>query len=527
MRKAVAKDEFDLVNNVEWLELYRENPVIAAEDLLMRNGRNLTLPPHQRIILKDLWSGTPFPMLILTRGGAKSTTVAIYFALRAMLFGNERLGIVSASFRQARSVFDEIITFYNDSPILQACSVKAPSKGNIECSWLLKNNSVIKALPIGDGTKVRGQRFWKIFIDEFAQVDKTVIDLAIIPMLATRKDPTSPPEPNEKGNQIILASTATWQFNWAYERFMEYKAEVAKGNDKYSVHEFDCDDLGDFMDKNAIEYSKKHSPRVVFLMEYKNYWPKDSSGWFPASLVQSIKSGTCIMEEKGNKNDVYVMGIDPARESDFFVIMIVKISQNGNKVVKIESHHKPDFPRMNRRIRQLLRDFNVARIAIDYGGGGLAVRDMLAEEFLNLDEYTGEHNVEEPILPIDEKQFPDRVGKRILDVVYFSPKEIHQMNVDLKADMEHKRILIPKEPVFGDDEVFNHYQEFKKLEEELISIITTVRPSGIIHFDTPSKSAIKDRYTAMLLANKAARDYIRLKSVPVEKKQPLAVGFWV
>lgn len=142
----------DILEDLEWVEFYRQNPVIAAEDLLMRNGRHLELPTHQRIVIKDLWSGTPFPMIIMTRGGGKSTIIAIYYCLRGILYPGERLGILSGSYRQAKVCFDEIIKFHSDSPILQQCSKKTPVKGNDECRWeITDNGSIIKALPIGDG----------------------------------------------------------------------------------------------------------------------------------------------------------------------------------------------------------------------------------------------------------------------------------------------------------------------------------------------------------------------------------------
>lgn len=521
----VKKIDPDILQDPSWIEFYREHPVLAAEDLLIRNGTNLRLPPHQRIVLKDLWSGRQFPMIIMTRGGGKSTLIAVYFVLRSVLYPNERMGIVSSGFRAAKVCFDEIVRFYNESPILQACSRKSPSLGNDERVWdVTGNGSIIKALPIGDGSKLRGQRFYKLFIDEFPQVDRGVIDEVLIPMLATRKDPTTQKQEDEKGNQLILASTATWQFSWAYKEYLKYKEKVAEGDERYSVHEFDSDDLADFMDQSMVQYSREHSPRVIFLMEYKLHWPKDSDGWFPASLIERTRSSACLIERKGNPNEEYVLGIDPARESDNFAMVVMRLSPNGNRVVNVIALHKPTFSQAVREIRRVLREYNIVRIAMDYGGGGLAVRDGLAEESVYFD---GQKQIEEePILPIDRKQFPDRVGRRILDVVYFSPKEIHQMNMDLKADMENGRVLFPKEPRMDDPASEEIYEQILKLESELRSIEVSTSPTGVLRFDTPNKRMIKDRYTALLLANKAARDYMAEKDTDV-KHEELATGFWI
>lgn len=523
------KHDVDILEDLSWVEIYQNNPVLAAEDLLIRNDMPLILPPHQRIVLKDLWSGTPFPMLIMSRGAGKSALLAIYIILRAVLFPNERIGIISGSFRQAKACFDEIQRFYWESPIIQHCTDKPPSRGNDEYVLeITKNQSLIKALPLGDGQKLRGQRFFKVFIDEFPKVDKQILDEIIIPMLATRKNPTAPLDPTEKGNQLILASTATWQFSWAYKYYEMYKDYMREGDTRYTVHEFDCDDLGDFMDKTILEHSRATMDRITYLMEYKLLWPKDSDGYFPASLVHSIKRKHCLIEPKAKSKEAeYVLGVDPARTSDLFAMCVIKLSPNGNRVVKVETMKKPTYPEMAAAIRQACRDFNIQRIALDFGGGGLAVKDLLKEEALFYDHEKKENIVETPILPIDPKEFSEKVGRRILDVVYFSSKEIHQMNVDLKGDMEHKRILIPESAVEGNEESEAIYAEILALEKELTSIVMTVKPSGVLHFDTPTKRGIKDRYTALLLANKAARDLIREREEVAKTGLPLAWGTWV
>lgn len=527
MTKTSKSVELDILEDTEWLEFYQQNPVAAAEDFLIRDGMPLKLPPHQRIILKDLWSGTPFVMMILTRGGGKTTIDAIYYALRGILFPGERLGIISGSFRQAKKTFDEITRFYNESPILQRCSKKGPVRPTDECVWeITGNGSVIKALPIGDGQKIRGERFFRLFIDEFPQVNEDVFNAVIMPMLATRKHPTLPIGSAAEGNQLILASTATWQFSWAYRLYTEYKAEVQKGNPDYSVHEFDCDDVGDFIDKKIVEFQKKHSPRVVFLMEYKLYWPKDSHGWYPASLIERCKKDFCLPENKGVPGETYVMGIDPARESDLFAVAILRLTPNGKRLVKVETLSKATFPQMAHRIRELVKEFNIQRIAMDYGGGGIAVRDQLATESVWYDPVADQYVEQEPILPIDPKLFPEKVGKRILDVVYFSPKEIYQMNVDLKSDMERDRLHLPRRPLEGKEWSEDIIAEVNELESELRAIETTSTPTGVLHFDTPSKRMIKDRYTALLLANKAAKDYVEAVG-QVRRERELAWGFWM
>ena len=525
MKTRPSKVDLDILQDLEWIEFYRENPVIAAEDLLIRNGRPLKLPPHQRIILNDLWKGTPFVMLILTRGGGKTAIIAVYLVLRGLLYPHERLGIISGNFRQAKKCFEEITRFYNESPIMQASSKQPPTRGNDQHGWYVKNESFVKALPIGDGNAVRGERFFKMFLDEFPQVDEKVFKTVLVPMLATRKDPTAPMTADEEGNQLILASSATWQFSWAYPLYLEYKRLQASGDKSYSVHEFDCDDVGEFLDPKIVEYSRLHSPREIFLMEYKLLWPRDSYGFFPASLLSTIKKKHCLTEAKGKDGCQYVLGVDPARESDNFAVCVIRLSKNGNRVVSVNGRKGLTFPEMAGEIRRLCREFNIVRIALDYGGGGTSVRDLIAEESVWENE-KGELIEEDPILSIDPKDSPDRYGKRILDLVYFSPKEIYEMNMNLKSDMEHGRLIMPLEPIKGDEESELIFEEMKSMEKEIVSIITKTTSTGVIQFDTPSKRMQKDRYTALMLANKAARDFNSLEEKEEDSFSSLAWGIF-
>jgi hypothetical protein len=134
----------------EMMKIFMDNPDIASSRLLVRNDKPLRLAVHQRLIIKGLWNHQ-FNLLILTRGGGKTFLLGLYCVLKAMLYPREKAVVASSSYRQAQFTFDEIIKFYEESPLLRQSTTKAPTKGPNACEMHLENGSKIIAYPLGDG----------------------------------------------------------------------------------------------------------------------------------------------------------------------------------------------------------------------------------------------------------------------------------------------------------------------------------------------------------------------------------------
>lgn len=113
----------------------------------------LKLFPIQIAILQIMWN-TPFPMLIACRGGSKSFMLAVYAVLRALLDPGTKVVIVGAGLRQAKLVFNYIDTIWNSSPVLRNIvggGKKAGPRQNVDLCYFRVGDSIIYALPMGDG----------------------------------------------------------------------------------------------------------------------------------------------------------------------------------------------------------------------------------------------------------------------------------------------------------------------------------------------------------------------------------------
>ncbi|MER2007921.1 MAG: hypothetical protein ABS939_10790 [Psychrobacillus sp.] len=136
--------------HMDMMKIFIDNPDVAASRLIVRNDKPLRLAVHQRLIIRGLWKHQ-FNLLILTRGGGKTFLLALYCVLKTMLFPREKAVVASSSYRQAQFTFDEIIKFYEESPLLRQATTKAPTKGPNSCEMHLENGSKIICYPLGDG----------------------------------------------------------------------------------------------------------------------------------------------------------------------------------------------------------------------------------------------------------------------------------------------------------------------------------------------------------------------------------------
>ena len=103
--------------------------------------------------------------------------------------------------------------------------------------WTIEvGNSVIKAVPLGDGSRIRGQRFNVVLIDEFLAMPKSVHQEVIMPFISTVQNPTERDKLKKAedklikagkmkeseryvwpNNKIIAFSSASFKFEYLYE----------------------------------------------------------------------------------------------------------------------------------------------------------------------------------------------------------------------------------------------------------------------------------------------------------------------
>ena len=521
--------EFILTSN-SLVKFYREHPAIAAEDLL-----NIKLSGIQKVVLRSMWEKS-YVMSIMCRGSGKTFLNAVLACLKAMLYPGYRVGLIAPTFRQSKMMFDECDKLWQRSPLFQAATDRKPTMQSDNCYIRFKavggkTSSIIQAIPLGDGSKIRGSRFFTIICDEFPHIPEDIFNMVIRPMAATVSDPMENVERIkrekdllEKGliseddieekvaNQIIITSSGYFTFNHMYKLFQIYKEEMLSGNERYAVYRVPYRLLEEgFLDKENIKSAKKQMSNLEFRMEYEAAFIPDTDGFYKASLIESCRSTDLNPQVAGSPGKSYILGIDPARSEDSFAICIAEMGRPAKIVHAIELQNQP-FPKMAALIEDLCLAFNVAHIYMDAGGGGTAIKDMLAQN-------TSNHPAGALLDPEDEIYYLES-GRKILTMCNFSTNFIEESNMSALRLLEHRDLLFPTPPK-GDTPSLVEEESFltiSKMQQQMQQIVITETPTGKIHFDVPKGgghgSEKKDLYTSFMLAARGVYDHIWADELP-------------
>jgi hypothetical protein len=535
------------------IHFYRKYPVIAANHLLMRDGRPVHLLPFQAQILMDWWH-CKFNQLTASRGAGKSFLCAVYLALKVLLYPNTRIGIFGPSYRQSKLIFKEFIKFYEDSPLLQECvDGKGPSEGNEACVCRFKKpapghqSSYINALPVGtDGAKIRGLRFSEVLIDECVQMPEMILDSVIIPMLATSVDPVGrvikleqlKKEAEEKGldnsklvsslmssdNGYIAITSGYYQFNYWWETIKNFWQEMQDGSQKHSLRFVPWTDVPEgFLEQDLIDNAMKNNPSHMFLTEWCAEWIADSQGAFPMSLLTNCRELDLVpytaRDPNKHKGKQYVFGIDVARDRDSTAIVVIELG-HVSKVVHIVEipGGTASFQTQAKEILDLIFKFNPEKIYMDAGGGGRTLQDLLADpKDLDIPDHL-------KIKIITEEDTIYRSGRRILQMCNFNNEFVADANNNTKTLLEQGLLKLPhaNNPIdaLGPPDLKgrrNTVDLVQKMIDQTASIvITRTGVKELPRYDLPKDSSsskkvtleqnTKDLYTAFILAGKCAYD---------------------
>lgn len=391
------------------------------------------------------------------------------------------------------------------------------------------------------------------------------------------------------GNQIVYSGTAYYEFNHFAKNFKKWRRIIYSKGDISTLKEiFDSENMPDgfdwrdyavlripytciptgWLDPGIIAQAKATLSHSQFMREYGACFVADSDGFFRRSIIESATTNKPILVpggktvqfsalRYGKEDKAYIMGIDPAADVDNAAIVILEDNIDYRKVVycwttnkrKYQKYRKfkrgqgeepgEDYYRyIARKIRELMRNFNIEHIMMDKNGGGTAIQEALMSRDTFL---PNEHPVYETIDPENPKPYDIENGLHILEMVKPSQEFNSESNHGMKKDLEDKVLLFPMfdtieiEKASELDKInkisFDTYEdivmEIEELKNEMTTIIVT--PSSTLGketFDTPlikgdhdKKGRLrKDRYSALLYANYYGRNRNKNTQLVIEYK---------
>lgn len=365
----------------ELIAYWRERPDECSEQLL-----GIRLNNYQKILIRDSWNRR-FVMWLLSRGLGKSWLGMLYLVLKAILYPNLLIGIVSPTYQQAKRVLIDKFEreILRDSPfLLHEFDPSDFKKSQADTSVTFYNMSRIKAVSAGqsDDSSQRGDRFHILLCDEYAQIRKEVIDRVINPSMNNRVGYRvgQKNNPNMIQNQIIIASTAFYRFNHLWDEFTIYLDNMLKGNKDYVVYTFPYQvgiDVGLF-DEVFIEKEKQRMSPDDFEMEYCNFFPSiGENSWIQFDDLMNCADLDHFYLKGDDKYETIIV-VDVAIEDggDNSCFIVGKLIPQGDgdiqiDVVKIVTTNGMSYERQHGVLRQLLKDYpNTVKVLMDTNGVG-------------------------------------------------------------------------------------------------------------------------------------------------------------
>lgn len=510
----------DIIDNGKMLvEFYRQNPCIAAYDLL-----RVDFAPIQRLVFEDMWFKNN-TISVMGRGSGKTFMLGVLACLSCMLYPGYRVGLIGPVFRQSKMIFSEVEKLYGKSPLLREACDKRPTRGSDLCYLRFKavggyNSSYIEGLPLGDGNKIRGSRFYLICLDELAQIPDKTLDMVIRPMGATTMEPMenvrrlqrqerliaqglASADDFEEGtvNKMVMTSSGYYKFNHMWRRMKDYWAQMNEEGDaesKYAVHQVPYTDLPEgFSDAKNIAEAKRVMSNAEFRMEYEAAMISDSEGFFKASLLEECTLGSGFpLELKGDPAGQYILGMDPNQGGSASCGAVIIRMGAVHRIASVLELKKNTTQAMAAFVQEVCEKFNILRVFIDKGGGGKAIMDLLEDGY----------NGKEPLIDRSNDEHRHMQGRHILEMVNFNPGWISDANFTTLSYLEDKRLKFPETPIRTTlDAEALMYENVKKLKSQMLNIVVTQTASGLLHFDTPVKGQNKDLYSAIILAAHGVR----------------------
>jgi hypothetical protein len=469
---------------------------------------NIELHPMQILILQEFWI-RPFPMYIASRGWGKSFLLALYCVIKCTFCPGTKIVVVGAAFRQSKIIFEYMETIWRSSPILRSIfngNDDGPRRDVDRCTIRLGDSWTI-AIPMGDGSKIRGLRAHIIIADEFASISPDIYETVVSGFAAVSASPIQNVKEEAKkkamieagiwneelevlntkmGNQAIISGTADYDFKHFASYWKRYKAIIESKGEQRKLEDIFKGEIPDsfnwrdysiiripyelipkgFMDDKQVSRAKATIHTGIYNMEYAACFVKDSEGFFRRSLIEScVVSNTQILIDgkpvmfdaitRGDPNKQYVYGIDPASEQDNFSIVILEVNPTHSKIVYCWTTNRANFKERQKTGLITEHDF--------YGFCARKIRNLM-KTFkpikIGMDAQGGGVAIEEslhdpnkleegevliwPTIEDKSKDTDDQPGLHILELIQFAKAEwTSQANHGLRKDLEDKALLFP------------------------------------------------------------------------------------
>lgn len=400
--------------NAELVAFFRKNPSIAAEELL-----GVPLLDSQSYVLESSWNAGKI-MWTCTRGWGKSFMIAVFAALKAILYPNMDIYIVSRSGQQAKETFEKIediakgaIPSIDNPPDIFLGEVvksrnsdgfkKSPEGYELE----LHNGSKIMTLN-SRPDNVRGKRSRLLIYDESSFIDDELIK-ATMPFLSMDADFkmstddsfNTEAERRKFPNQLLFASSAGDDMSTHAEYYKLWSKKMIAGDLEYFCADIPVTEpinptrngapMRTMMDVQQFRDMMESDP-IRAQQEYYNKFNVDGGDEqiIKQAMIRRNESFVLPQLESENKDEHFAIAFDPAHQGDESIVTVMKVIKDpkigyyGEIVYSInlfdgDANKNLRFTEQKDRLREIIYNFStgakldyegIGTIMIDAGAGG-------------------------------------------------------------------------------------------------------------------------------------------------------------
>lgn len=457
-------------------------------------GINVTGP--QLIMLKAFLISN-FTMAVVSRGGAKSYTAALYMLLQCIMYPGTNIIIAGPTFRTARRIFEYMESMIKGPKAQMLMQCTGPSGAHRTDEWIWDiNGGTIRAIPL-NGEKLRGFRANVVIVDEFRLVSPQIVEDVLMPFLIVPQDGAKRLEIErqediriaagkmkesertrfDNTNKMIALSSASYTFEHLYELYKKWirviqatpKEEqelISEGKNmnpgRYCVLQFGWKAIPKALIDDSIiaeaSATSESGDNGSVMREYGAQFVDGNDSYYGM-----FKMNRCTVEDGnypttqiiGDREKKYIMSIDPcygdADNSDYYAMSILLMDDETQIPTlvhsyavaggELENHHK--------YIVYLYKAFNPEMIIFDATGGsadfinGLNQAAIFKENDIQLKELEfdfGLEGIEYAQACIEAKAKYSKEGKIMCVPFIFGNHLVRRANDYMKNCIDYQKI---------------------------------------------------------------------------------------
>jgi hypothetical protein len=460
-----------LANLQSLLEELHDDPV-ALDYVLYPNAYKLL--PFQREILRTIDDPKlAFGYAEAARGLSKTYLIGGRWVGQACAkIPGYKVVFSGPSFRQSQAPFRYLVDLIEENPPMKSLLKKEPTMGNVRWEMQFKNGSKVVALP-ASAEKLHGERANVIVFEEFFAYPEELHNRTVKPMLAVQSN-------RKYANKAIYITSADFQFRWAYKRRGDIQRAAESGDSRYAFMSYDINAMpppeeGGFYSADQLEDDRRSMPPELFEQQYFNKWLSDAGTFYSLAMLANTELRQTQVELIGQPTNTYVMGIDVARSlrgnGDDSGIGIWRLGEN-DALVNLQGYNDITMESLGDEVLRYLDLFpTTSRIVLDFGGGGVSVRD---------------HLYKHGVVDIDEPD-PSVPGRRLIQKFPNTAEVITYAHYQFKGAAERKIIQLPVIPEDGHSDKERVIQNVETAIHQAANIEATPLASGHMKFEVPGK----------------------------------------